>query len=402
MGGDFTPGRGIDMTNPDDPKLSPLRAFHHTVPTDVQLGAHVNDIVGAVVTFHEAQSDYEEARLLNTYFHASYLFASFDAALQTAHSDRAHSRSIYVLIEKSGDTDELDPTEIRWSTAPAAESLSDENDRYNQFIEDYGSHYILSVQYGMRVAIRATLNTTNESRFEAFSGAIHAAFGLIGSAGGSVSAEAESKLSAFDFRIDAEIMGRSSDNSIVLTGFPQVADWLSRFASGSVSVKEVPISCHIMSYHHTLLKYPKCRAMLAPAREFTKPVADFGVPAGTILPWRPGPAALQIVASGERVIVPPEGWEICDGRSGTPDLRDRFIMGTASASDLLKLGGHKTHHHTGVTGRAIDAGGTFDANNFADGSANHVAAGTLHTHPFTTSEESNLPPYVELIYIMKL
>ena len=30
----------------------------------------------------------------------------------------------------------------------------------------------------------------------------------------------------------------------------------------------------------------------------------------------------------------PSNWHICDGTDGTPDLRDRFLMGTANAGDL--------------------------------------------------------------------
>ena len=30
----------------------------------------------------------------------------------------------------------------------------------------------------------------------------------------------------------------------------------------------------------------------------------------------------------------PSNWHLCDGTGGTPDLRDRFLMGTANAGDL--------------------------------------------------------------------
>ena len=32
----------------------------------------------------------------------------------------------------------------------------------------------------------------------------------------------------------------------------------------------------------------------------------------------------------------PSNWHICDGTDGTPDLRDRFLMGTANAGDVNK------------------------------------------------------------------
>lgn len=41
-----------------------------------------------------------------------------------------------------------------------------------------------------------------------------------------------------------------------------------------------------------------------------------------------------IVAYSGDVSYIPDGWHLCDGTGGTPDLRDRFLMGTANAGDL--------------------------------------------------------------------
>lgn len=56
----------------------------------------------------------------------------------------------------------------------------------------------------------------------------------------------------------------------------------------------------------------------------------------------------------------PAGWVVCDGNNGTPDLRDKFIKGTTSASALpgstggeasksLAVGQMATHDHGGST-----------------------------------------------------
>jgi hypothetical protein len=49
-------------------------------------------------------------------------------------------------------------------------------------------------------------------------------------------------------------------------------------------------------------------------------------PKGIILPWNP---------SGD---VPP-GWAICNGENGTPDLRNRFLMGVEHPSEVGVNGG---------------------------------------------------------------
>nr|WP_272210298.1 hypothetical protein [Marinicella sp. W31]MDC2876166.1 hypothetical protein [Marinicella sp. W31] len=56
----------------------------------------------------------------------------------------------------------------------------------------------------------------------------------------------------------------------------------------------------------------------------------------------------------------PAGWQICDGTNGTPDLRDRFILGAESLDDQLGIasakatgtGKDKTYSKTTATGVA--------------------------------------------------
>ena len=62
--------------------------------------------------------------------------------------------------------------------------------------------------------------------------------------------------------------------------------------------------------------------------------AGAGIPAGIICMWSGTLATL------------PSGWALCDGSNGTPDLRDRFIVGAASGQDPGATGGAATHGHT--------------------------------------------------------
>lgn len=90
--------------------------------------------------------------------------------------------------------------------------------------------------------------------------------------------------------------------------------------------------------------------------------AAFLVPSGGIIMWSGSPTAI------------PSGWRLCDGSSGTPDLRGRFIVGyNASDTDynlVGKIGGNKTHtltiaempahnHFTHAIGSISGPGGPF-------------------------------------------
>ena len=42
----------------------------------------------------------------------------------------------------------------------------------------------------------------------------------------------------------------------------------------------------------------------------------------------------------------PAGWALCDGNGGTPDLRNRFVVGSGSTYASGNTGGSTTHSHT--------------------------------------------------------
>ena len=158
------------------------------------------------------------------------------------------------------------------------------------------------------------------------------------------------------------------------------------------------------------------------------------VPIGGIIMW-----------SGASV---PTGWALCDGTSGTPDLRDRFVIGSGGAYSIGDTGGADNHDHGGTTGAtqltdadlpdhrhfavipgtATGAGASagvspYEASNsggdqeysldFAAteptasrtsgavtmaGSA--ITPGAGHTH--SINQDTSLPPYYALAFIMKV
>jgi microcystin-dependent protein len=125
----------------------------------------------------------------------------------------------------------------------------------------------------------------------------------------------------------------------------------------------------------------------------------------------------------------PTGWYLCDGANGTPDLRDRFIVGAGSTYSVAATGGSKdaivvSHTHTATT-TATDSGhthapstgqflltgsggaqtptsgsGATSSGSTASGFASITASTTVATAG-VSGTNANLPPYYALAYIMK-
>lgn len=128
----------------------------------------------------------------------------------------------------------------------------------------------------------------------------------------------------------------------------------------------------------------------------------------------------------------PDGWVLCDGSNGTPDLRNRFIVGAGNLYNPNNTGGSPnavlvSHTHAAGTG----AGGNNHTHTIRLGNVNSGTGGLArpngydylvgtgvvsgygsldsHTHTgtfsFSTTGTSavnaNLPPYYGLFHIMK-
>lgn len=115
----------------------------------------------------------------------------------------------------------------------------------------------------------------------------------------------------------------------------------------------------------------------------------------------------------------PIGWAFCDGLNGTPDLRDRFIMGGTSVGEIG--GGSEPHTHTLSTyahshvysggSHTHDYGGDAPSWNGLktgesygltySGSHSHTTSSSSHDHGGLTSATNRLAHYT-LAYIMKI
>jgi hypothetical protein len=141
------------------------------------------------------------------------------------------------------------------------------------------------------------------------------------------------------------------------------------------------------------------------------PASAPAIPSGGIIIW-----------SGSTGSVP-SGWYLCDGTNGTPDLRDRFIIGAGNNYAVNATGGTAdavvvTHTHTATS---TDSGHVHDTN-FATSSdtvsggpititvvkpgSSNTASGTANITTTVASAGvsgtgANIPPYYALAYIQK-
>jgi hypothetical protein len=174
-----------------------------------------------------------------------------------------------------------------------------------------------------------------------------------------------------------------------------------------------------------------------------------GETSGFVLEYLDGYSGDQLLASG---VAPycvavwsgsiegiPTGWHLCDGSNGTPDLRDKFVVGaggsytvntyggvaTVTSSGNVTLGGHAlttdeipNHSHTlphdsWEATNTAPAGGVGAGNGGSDVSTTHASTttatggGATHTHPSSTikglgTAGNNLPAYYALAFIMRV
>ena len=150
----------------------------------------------------------------------------------------------------------------------------------------------------------------------------------------------------------------------------------------------------------------------------TAPSPATPIPSGCILLWSGSIGSI------------PVGWYLCNGSNGTPDLRDRFVVGAGSTYAVDATGGSAdaivvSHNHTASSSSAVTDPGHVHAidtrKDAAGGGAgeylNYNVTKTVNTQSATTGitvattttvasagtsgTGANLPPYYALCYIMK-
>jgi len=108
-------------------------------------------------------------------------------------------------------------------------------------------------------------------------------------------------------------------------------------------------------------------------------------------------SGIILIWSGAIVNIP-AGYVLCDGNNGTPDLRNRFVVGAGDTYAVDANGGAVNHTHT-FTGDGHDhiiTGGP----DIAAGTDRNATTTSSNARG-TTDNGSSLPPYYALAYIMK-
>jgi len=137
-------------------------------------------------------------------------------------------------------------------------------------------------------------------------------------------------------------------------------------------------------------------SILGEARSTLNGQDFFMVPRGSIVMWSGSVTNL------------PTGWALCDGQNGTPDLRDRFVLGfnpDAPEPIMGEAGGAASHDHSVDIGQ-FNTGSTGGNLGWAGIRSDWSIPGA-HTHtvnpPATpTTTASHLPPFIRLGFIMRL
>lgn len=124
------------------------------------------------------------------------------------------------------------------------------------------------------------------------------------------------------------------------------------------------------------------------------------------------PPGAIILYSGSTI---PDGWALCDGNNGTPDLTDRFVIGAGKSYQVNDTGGEAEHTLTidELPEHSFTLPGDPIINSTANGTVTLGVGGyftttrkfeTLNTTDTIGSgvAHNNMPPYYALCYIMKI
>jgi microcystin-dependent protein len=132
------------------------------------------------------------------------------------------------------------------------------------------------------------------------------------------------------------------------------------------------------------------------------------------------PSGVIVIWSGSAGAIP-SGWNLCNGSNGTPDLRDRFVVGAGSTYAVGNTGGTKdaivvSHSHsitdsghahdvripsraTGNNATALYS--TSDGSTKSTVTSDSANTGISINSTGDSGTNANLPPYYALCYIQK-
>ena len=124
------------------------------------------------------------------------------------------------------------------------------------------------------------------------------------------------------------------------------------------------------------------------------------IPSGIITMWSGASNAI------------PDGWLLCNGSNGTPDLRDKFVLGAGNSYAVGATGGEATHtltvnempnhSHYGIANSGYGGGGNISGMALtASGNTDYGKYYSVNSSTGGSQAHNNIPPYYALCFIMK-
>ena len=249
-----------------------------------------------------------------------------------------------------------------------------------------------------------------------------------------VASVSANSLSTQKIALDAREIAFSKAELIKAERYSVLTDEKKTLVANTSFYEEVTISAETSKPGDSTVKQKRCTINVYYGHEplprstlsfYRYSVSDTSsVPSGTILPWY---GVLSKI---------PDGFALCDGQNGTPDLRDRFLVGAGGTYQLGNTGGENSvklaatqignHYHTfgsysnnngyfirlpsyatfpmppgsgRVWWNGRNGGGGFDGP-LATQSLDMVTSLAISTAAQEAHE--NRPPYYALFFIMKL
>lgn len=354
---------------------------------------------------NQVQTIQEELTRFSLNFSGSYGVISGSVSYETVKTYFEQSNIFYLDFEAVTGAKTIDNiSSVTWRTRPVAEDILSIRDRFKQFIADNGSHYVRTIFYGSRVVIRVKTNTKESSFSEKVNLALKAV-GASWSAGVDLSYEHQETLKSSSIELSISILGKlksvADDNKNPVfraINYDQLFKLIEEIRDGVTKIISCPIKCELETYKYRLNTLPNCKQIFDEISHSTPAESPYGVPSGTIISWIPKLSDCQLDADGNVIeIIPPSGWIICNENSDY-NLDGRFLRGVNKFEEIKKIDGSPIHKHS--------ISGTISPYNRWRANGGLATGGEEfnHNHTFegNSSEESNLPPYFTVIYIIKI
>ena len=358
-------GQGVNLLNLRNIFFTPLELVRVAGPGNAIIDkstskAATDDLSQDLITKSGAfRSEYkaeEEAEIIRANFSVSYNLNSLEAAFEQVKNKSASKKVIYYIYSTSGIVVPMPGRGVKLEADDLLqiEGIESAVDRMSRFVAAYGTHFVSSVEYGSRLAIRAEISGTNEDEKQTISAALSATFGAV-SGDAKYFQERRRALKSENVTVIAELI--SGDKALTMTSLDDVLDFLANLKSEKVKIVPGPIHIEMSSYFSLLsgTATPNLFEDFKPVSAPPPLMALHGVPVGTILPWYPPADCLVAADDGTMMIEPPSGWAVCDGRDGTPKLADRYLVGTTDAKAIASEIGSNSHNHrvAGKTGYGL-------------------------------------------------